>query len=264
MPHCDYGSQRSWRWRRVVPWVLGRAAVLITGSTSQGELARALCPEIATRWVRLPSGVPLERFRPERQGDSSRPERGIVRVLSVANLLPVKNPRLLVEAIRVLPSNVCLELAGDGPERAAVKAAVERIDAGSRVVMLGWAPYEAIPALYRRADIFALASWHEDQCAAVQEALASGLPVVSTAVGISRDAVDDGVNGFCVPPGDVVALAMALERLSTDVDLSRRARVASRAYAECHLDQTRQVQRLRDLYGRVAVSGSLGMGAVSG
>jgi glycosyltransferase involved in cell wall biosynthesis len=248
MPHCDYGAQRESRWRRLVPCVLRRARVLITGSSRQGELAGALCPEVSARWVQLPSGVPLEEFLPAAGGGPARVAGEPLRILSIANLLPVKNPRLLVEALRCLPPGVTLDLLGDGPQRALIAAAAQEVGGERRVRLHGWVPHTGIMEHYRRADVFALASWHEDQCAAVQEALAAGLPVVSTAVGISRDAITDGHNGSCVPPGDARAFAAALEPYLADADLRHGAGRSSRAYAEAHLDRNRLAQRLVEVY----------------
>lgn len=258
LPHCDYGAQRFGRWRLLVPWVLRQAQVLVTGSTHQGELAGALCPEITERWVRLPSGVPLAQFTPGRWPRSGAAEEGTLRVLGVANLLPVKNPGLLVEALRCLPPQVGLDLLGDGPQRAAISAAAEQVGGARRVRLHGWVSHDQIHAHYRDADLFALSSWHEDQCAAVQEALSAGLPVVSTAVGISRDVVTVGHNGACTPPGDASALAAALEPFLEDAELRRTAGSASREYAEAELDRDRQAARLVELYRRVAGLGSFG------
>jgi len=79
------------------------------------------------------------------------------------------------------------------------------------------------------ADVFALLSLHETWGVVVNEAAASGLPlVVSDRVGAAYDLVRDGQNGFIVPGGDVEAAAVALKRLADDPELRRRAGDRSR------------------------------------
>jgi glycosyltransferase involved in cell wall biosynthesis len=153
-------------------------------------------PPLAT----IPNGIDLSRFR---QRKSREP--GEVTIISVARLDPQKNPRLLVEAFRRLPSNCRLLLVGAG----ALRAELEGID---RVKLLG--ARSDIPELLSGADLFALASDWEGHPIAVMEAIAAGLPVVATAVGGVPEIVGDA--GVLVPPRDVEALARALTALAED------------------------------------------------
>jgi glycosyltransferase involved in cell wall biosynthesis len=101
--------------------------------------------------------------------------------------------------------------------------------------------------LYRTADIFALPTHADCLAVVLGEAMAAGLPVVTTTVGGQPEAVSDGVNGLLVPPGNVSALGQALARLAADPDLRRRMGQAGRAEAEARFDAHLNARRLADL-----------------
>ena len=97
----------------------------------------------------------------------------------------------------------------------------------AQVVFAGLVPYERIPEELRGADVFALPSLQEGLPLSLLEAMASGLPVVASAVGGIPAVVRDGDDGFLVPAGDVAALGAALVRLANDP--VRRARLGEAA-----------------------------------
>lgn len=88
-------------------------------------------------------------------------------------------------------------------------------------------------------DIFALPSVAEGSPLVIVEAMASGLPVVATAVGSVEDTVEDGVNGWLVPSGDAAALAARLSALAGDADLRQRLGTAGQALAIARYDTRR-------------------------
>jgi len=96
----------------------------------------------------------------------------------------------------------------------------------SRVVFVGELEREPLDALYDAADVFVLPTWYEGYGMAVAEALARGLPVVSTATGAIADLVGESA-GILVPPGDDAALSRALRAIVSDSAL--RARLAEGA-----------------------------------
>ena len=102
-------------------------------------------------------------------------------------------------------------LAGAGPERAGCKALADELEV--RLVLVGDVPWERISETYVAADVFALLSQWEPWGVVVNEAAASGLPLVlSDQVGAAPDLLRDGENGVLVPAGDVAAAAAALRR----------------------------------------------------
>lgn len=102
-------------------------------------------------------------------------------------------------------------------------------------------------ALYRSADIFALPTHADCLAVVLGEAMAAGLPIVTTAVGAQAEAVSDGRSGVLVPDGDVDALGAALQRLATDPALRVRMGREGRRIAEQRFDARVNARRLVDV-----------------
>jgi glycosyltransferase involved in cell wall biosynthesis len=131
-------------------------------------------------------------------------------VLYVGRLAREKGVDVLLRAARGLDATVVL--AGSGPEEEALRAIAP---AGTR--FLGNVARDDLPAWYATADVLVLPSRSEPWGMPLNEGAAAGLPLVSTsAAGAAWELIEDGVNGFRVPPGDVEALRGALERLVGD------------------------------------------------
>jgi glycosyltransferase involved in cell wall biosynthesis len=96
-------------------------------------------------------------------------------------------------------------MIGDGELRPKVEQAAAKGLQGGSFLLAGWR--EEIPDLLRAFDVFLLTSRWEGLPKVVPQALLSGVPVVATAVDGTREIVEDGVDGFLAPPGDVEALA---------------------------------------------------------
>jgi glycosyltransferase involved in cell wall biosynthesis len=136
-------------------------------------------------------------------------------VLYVGRLSEEKGLRELAEAADGLP----LVVVGDGPLRTLVSQAV------------GFVPPGELGPYYERASIVVVPSRREGYGMVAREAMAHARPVVATAVGGLVDAVEDGVTGVLVPPGDVAALRTALERLLEDAELRRSLGESAREHA---------------------------------
>lgn len=136
---------------------------------------------------------------------------------------------LLDAAPRLLPAcpQARLLLGGDGAQDQARQRA-DALGLGQHVQILGWVGPDAKRALLASAGIYVLPSYIEGLPMSVLEAMAAGMPVVTTPVGGIPEAVADGVEGFLVPPGDVAALAERLQRLLTDGALAERMGAAGR------------------------------------
>jgi glycosyltransferase involved in cell wall biosynthesis len=148
----------------------------------------------------------------------------------VATLTPRKGYELLVRALTAIPrGNWRLTCAGSLDRDAETVARVrDLIRAGrleDRVSLAGEMDAAALAVEYDRADLFVLPTFYEGYGMAVAEALARGLPVVSTATGAIAELVQDG--GIVVPPGDPAAFSAALAEVIADAPL--RARLAEGA-----------------------------------
>jgi glycosyltransferase involved in cell wall biosynthesis len=182
-------------------------------------------------------GLDLAEFRPLRR-PPHRP-----RILAVGQLKEKKGFRDLLEACRLLLDrgvDVECEIVGEGPQRAELEALLDRRSLRERVRLLGSLPHDAVIARYAEAGVFVLpcvigSDGDRDGIPnVILEAMAMELPVVSTRHSGIPEAVEDGVTGLLVPPGDEGALADALERLLSDPDLRERMGARGRErVAEC-------------------------------
>jgi glycosyltransferase involved in cell wall biosynthesis len=119
-------------------------------------------------------------------------------------------------------------LVGDGPEAASLRRELAERGLGERVTFAGGRHPEEVARWLQAADGFVLASHNEGLPNVVLEAMASGLPVVATDVGGTREAVLEGVSGFLVPARNVEELAQAMTRISHDAALAARLGAAGR------------------------------------
>ena len=186
------------------------------------------------------------------------PER-VPKILCAARMCIWKGHRYLLEALAILKERglaFTCELAGDGELRRDVTQAIERMALTDRVAMVGRLPHAD---LVRRLgagewDVFALASTerpgeHEGIPVAVMEAMAAGVPVVSTQTGSLDELIDAG-SGFLVPQRDPEALADALAHLLTDVGLRRRTGLRGRDRVRAEFETTRTTAQLYALIER--------------
>jgi len=159
-------------------------------------------------------GVDTVRFDPAKRSRQIRADLvpgGEVLVGYVGRLAPEKRVELLAE-VATLPG-VRLVVVGSGPAEAAARRAMPS------AVFLGPRHGEELASIYASLDVFVHSGPHETFGQTLQEAAASGLPVVAPAAGGPLDLVDDGVTGFLVAPGDPGALAAAVAKLASDLGL---------------------------------------------
>lgn len=192
-------------------------------SRQGAAMAAAVCgPDLAGKSVVIRFGVEVPG---EPARDEDRPNTPWV-VLCPANLIPVKGHSFLIRAIGILKErgvDCRLWLAGRGALRGDLERQAESAGVADRVVFLGQLPRSEVLGLYsgRQVDAVALASvdlgggLHEGVPVSLVEAMAHGVPVVSTRTGAIPELVTDGA-GVLVPPADAVALADALERVLGD------------------------------------------------
>jgi glycosyltransferase involved in cell wall biosynthesis len=129
---------------------------------------------------------------------------------------------------------VSLLLVGDGPDEPALRAAC-RTRGLRNVAFAGFKQKEVLPRFYAAADVFVFPTLGDPYGLVVDEAMACGLPVISTsAAGEIRDRVLEGINGFIVPPADSETLAQRMLLLASDARLRHRMGEQSRAVVADH------------------------------
>lgn len=120
-------------------------------------------------------------------------------------------------------------LVGDGPEAAAIAARVAELGLQGRVTLAGFMEGQPLHDVYRAADIFVFPSYREGFPTAITEAMAAGLPVITTRIRGMADHLADERNALLVTPRDTAGLTAALRRIVDDPDLRRRMSVANTA-----------------------------------
>ena len=177
------------------------------------------------------------------------------RIGYVGRLAPQKRADRLVEAFGRMRGDAALVLVGDGPDRAVVRRLVAASPARERITEVGFVDHATVPAVLSSLDVLVLPSAYEEMGSVLTEAMAAGVPVVASDVGGIPEVVRHGETGLLVPPGDVEALAAALDRLVGDPVLRARlaasARARARAYAWPHL-----AARVAEVYTRVLGGGA--------
>ncbi len=173
------------------------------------------------------NGIPVDRYAARRRSRRGTRDRLNRRVVVIAQLRPQKGHDVVLAAVPLLPHDVLVMLAGDGPLRAELETMIRRSSLERRVRMLGFV--EDVPALLAAADVVVLPSRYEGLPLVVLEALAAGRPVVATDVPGTRDLLTDGETGLLVPPDDPAALARAIERVLSEPALAGRLVRAGRA-----------------------------------
>ena len=163
-----------------------------------------------------------------------RPKDGPLRLLCVARLIERKGQHHLLQALRQLTDagiRASVELVGTGDALKSLKDLTSSLHLEGIVSFAGYVPRAAIGERYAAADVFVLPSYSEGMSVATLEAMAAGLPVVTTRVGGAEDLVSEGINGLTFAWGDTRALVAHLSRLARDRDLVRSMGNASRLKA---------------------------------
>jgi colanic acid/amylovoran biosynthesis glycosyltransferase len=202
----------------------------------------------------VPNSIDLRRLG---DGSRGRPDRGTV--LSVARLVEKKGLPDLVEACGLLRARGVaprLVIVGDGPMRSELERRTAR--SGVEAVFCGALPHEEVREHYRRAAVFCLpcvVSSDGDRDGlptSVLEAMALGVPVVTTAIGGLAQLVLHGRTGLVVPEHDPLALSDAILRLLADPALVAGLVAAARRHVEADFSLERSVAQLRSLFPAAA------------
>ena len=170
-------------------------------------------------------------------------------VVTVARLSPEKD---VANLLRAIPSVLAklpqarFEIAGDGPCRADLIALAGELGISDRVAFLG--EIQDIPSLLARASLFVLPSQTEGISLTLLEAMARGLPIVTTQVGGNPEVVDHGVTGLLAPARNPDALANAVTTILSDPSLGQRMGLAGRERVEKNFDIRKMMAQYESLY----------------
>ena len=200
--------------RKVTPTELNRRARGATCVVAcNPDVAGAINDPTAPVTI-LPHGVDLQRFQP-----TPLPVAPPIRVLAVGRLVEKKGFDLLVRAAASFTFPFTLEIIGDGAEEAALTQLITTLGLQGQITLRSGVTHAELPALYAAAHIVVVPSVvdrsgdRDGLPNVLLEALAAGRPVVASNVAAISSAIIDGESGLLTPPGDVAALAAALNRL---------------------------------------------------
>ncbi|WP_405818688.1 glycosyltransferase family 1 protein [Streptomyces sp. NBC_00838] len=220
------GEAAAWRRLRAVHSAADRT--LAPSSAALKDLEEHRVPRVRL-W---PRGVDTVRFRPELRDERLRRSlapNGELIVGYVGRLAPEKHVELL-SGVCALPG-VRVVVVGDGPSEPSLRATLPG------AVFLGRRTGDELARIFASFDVFAHTGPYETFCQTVQEAMASGTPVVAPAAGGPLDLVDHGRTGLLVPPHDARAVATAVRDLQAAPELrasygsTARAAVEGRTWA---------------------------------
>jgi len=234
-----------------------RAVVTCTEYNRQHLLSR-YPRECGGKVLRVYHGIDPAPFRCSAAHTQREPQEPVI--LSVARLVEKKGLDDLLAALDILRlrgRRLKLEIIGTGPLRETLKAQVKQLDLHDRVRLLGAQPHEAVCLAYRRASVFALpcrvaADGDRDGIPNVLiEAVASGVPVVSTPVSGIPELIETDRTGLLVEPNHPAMLADALDRVLQSPELRARLTEAARAKLETHFSLDHCSARLLALFHAV-------------
>jgi glycosyltransferase involved in cell wall biosynthesis len=204
----------------------------------------------------IPNGIPTDEYAPNpdtraqwRQAHGIEPRATVV--THIGRFAVQKNHALLVEAFAQVHSDapLYLLLVGGGELENAVREQVAGLGLESRVRFLG--VRADVADILRASDVFVLSSRWEGNPMSVMEAMAAGLPVVSTAVGGVPELVREGETGLLVPSEDAGALAQALQALVDDPVRRQAMGDAARQRAVARFDIRHTVRGYEQLYEKL-------------
>jgi colanic acid/amylovoran biosynthesis glycosyltransferase len=230
------------------------ARLVVTVTDFSRDYLRRRCPEWAGKIERVYNGI--------HPGEFAAPEAApIPEIVSVGRLIEKKGFGELIQACAMLRDRgldfIC-RIIGAGPLEEALHEQIAQADLADRIVLEGPRSEAEVTGFLRRARVFALACVHDSEGGSdnlptvIMEAMAAGIPVVSTRVAGVPEMIEDGATGRLLDEHDIAGMADAIEALLKDAGLARRWGVAGRAMVEKVFATERTTSQLKHLLVRRA------------
>jgi len=204
-----------------------KAVALVAPSEGLKDRALKFLPSVEIDVI--PNGVDLERFTPTET--AKKPQ--ILRLLTVGRLSVTKRVEILIDAVEILHREGCevhFTIAGGGQMLQKLQQIVSGKNLADIIELTGRINAEDMPQVYRQSDIFITASMQEGMSNAMLEAMASGLPIVSTRCEGVDELIAD--NGLVVENANAEEVAKAVRRIADDRQLYKQMAVAARKQAQ--------------------------------
>ena len=254
----------AWRHRQEKKALRRATRILCNSDFTRNKVLDVYRPAHPDRLVTIYKAVDTSTFRrPDTAPPDPLPDvpKG-ARLVYIGSDWPRKGLVDLIEAVGIVAReipNVHLTAGGpsDPAELATLRQAVARANAERNVLLAGRVPRDELPAMYYHSDLFVLPTHEEALGVAILEAMAAGLPVVSCPVGGVPEIIRSREEGELVPPRDPQRLAQAILGLLRDASRREQLSEAGRRRA-ADFSTTRMVERVKDLYMRVAGESGIG------
>jgi len=207
--------------------IWAKAACLVACSNGLRERANKFLPNVDIKVI--PNGVDLYKFKPV----SKSTEKTSFRLLTVGRLSSTKRLELLISAIQLICKkypDIKLTIVGDGSPDPELKQQPDRLGISNKVTFLGRIPHDQISEVYQQHDIFVSATAQEGMSNAMLEAMASGLPIITTRCEGLEELICD--NGIVVEKANANEIAKAIIRLIKNQNTYKKMSLAARKHAE--------------------------------
>lgn len=214
----------------VIKSIWNKAGAVIANSAGLKKLAEKSKPnkEIGIIY----NGIDVDIFKP---APEKRPQDKLIITTGATRVTHRKGLNYLIEAVaKLAPRYPKIEarIMGDGNAKTELEEQVRNLKIENKVELIGRIPREEIMPYYEEASVFVMASFNEGMSNAMLEALATGLPIISTPTGGAEELVKDGVNGYLIKYKDSDDIGKKLEILINDQKLREKMGEASRRIAE--------------------------------
>jgi glycosyltransferase involved in cell wall biosynthesis len=211
----------------------------------------AVSQAVASRVVDGPARVIYAGVTVPRGGPPAHPQRPTSEIIlgTAGRLVELKGIEYLLSAASALRREfpaLRVEIAGSGPHRRKLEAAVAPCGLEGHVEFLGW--IDDLNSVLPRWDVFVMPSLEEGFPIAALDAMAAGLPVVATSVGGVPDLIQDGKTGWLVPPRDADALVSRLRLLLSNPEMRRNMGAAGYARVRDHFSAAQMTEGFTQLY----------------
>jgi glycosyltransferase involved in cell wall biosynthesis len=253
--HLQVSARRS-----IERTVLKRSDQIIVLSEYTREKLQRTYEMIPSKVSVIPGGVDLQRFRPSTDKDQIRARMGLPEdkfiLFTVRNLVPRMGLENLISAFKIVQNgrrDLLLVVGGEGPLETALREQVKRYGLEDFVRFVGYIPDEDLPSYYQMADLFILPTSELEGFGLVTvEALASGLPVLGTPVGGTREILTNLGSDYLLddstPQSIAKGILKALNGWAANQAAYKNISETCRKVAEQHYSWDNHVSKLEDLF----------------
>ncbi|HUT29816.1 MAG TPA: glycosyltransferase family 4 protein [Sedimentisphaerales bacterium] len=203
------------------------ASAIVANSKGLRDLALDFMPALKIKVI--PNGIDIEKFRPPEEQILKEP----IQLLTVCRLISRKRIDLLIRAAaraKELNLDIQLNIVGEGNLMEPLRRLANELELTDNVVFMGRVPPEQMPNVYRDNDLFVMSSAHEGMSNAMLEAMASGLPIITTQCEGVEELIGD--NGIVVQEAHAEAIAEAVMQLADDRQGYKKMSASARSRAE--------------------------------